>query len=126
MPTARRSILAKPLILCVNNDPTELGLQKVSLEEGGFTVLSATNAADAVLTLLEAPISCTVADHIPHGHTGTELAKELKSVKPNVPFILYSGMMPSSLQNIDVYIYKDEPKTAFLRIVREVIERFAP
>lgn len=124
-PARRRSILAKPLILCVNDNPSQLTCRASLLEQSGFTVLSATNVTDAVLILLEAPVSCTIADHTVQGRTSEELAKDLKSIKPDVPFILYSASIPTNLRNIDVYINTDEPTTAFLRIVREVVERFA-
>jgi hypothetical protein len=50
--------------------------------------------------------------------------KELKSIKRDVPIVLHSGSMPSNLQNIDVYINKDESTSGFLRIVSEVVRRF--
>jgi len=119
----RRGI-AKPLILCVDDDPTQLLLRRKVLEQNGFNVLWVTNVADAIATFRETPICCTIADHMLQGESGLELARKLKSIKRDVPIILYSGAMPGNLQNIDVYINKDEPTTGFLRIVREVVSRF--
>ena len=116
--------LAKPLLLCVDDDSAQLKLRQAVLEEEGFNVLCAANAADAIATFREAPVCCTIADHMLQGQSGIELAKELKRIKHDVPIILYSGAMPGNLQNIDVYINKDEPTTGFLRIVREVVSRF--
>jgi len=116
--------VAKPLILCVDDDSTHLQLRKAVLEENGFNVLSVTNVAEAVAIFQEAPVCCTIADHLLQGATGVELAQELKSIKRDVPIVLYSGAMPSNLHNIDVYINKDEPTSDFLRIVREVVRRF--
>lgn len=97
---------AKPLILCVDDDFTQLKLRQAILEEDGFNVLRATNVADAIATFREAPVCCTIADHFLQGESGTDLAKELKSIKHDVPIILYSGTMPTNLQNIDVYVNK--------------------
>jgi CheY-like chemotaxis protein len=116
--------LAKPLILCVDDDSTQLQLRKGVLEQNGFNVLCVTNVAEAVATFRETPICCTIADHMLQGETGVELAKALKSIKRDVPIVLYSGAMPDNLQNIDVYINKDEPTSGFLRIMREVAHRF--
>jgi len=58
------------------------------------------------------------------GESGTHLAKTLKNIKPDVPVILFSGTAPSGLQNVDVYISKGEATSTFLRIVREVIQRY--
>jgi len=115
---------ARPLILCVDDHPQHLKLRKAVLEQNGFNVVWATDAADAVAIFRETPVCCTIADHLLQSQTGVELAKELKSIKRDVPIILYSGAMPPNLQNIDVYINKDEPRAGFLRIVREVVERF--
>ncbi len=116
--------VAKPLILCVDDDSAQLRLRKAVLEEDGFNVLCVTNVADAVATFRETPVCCTIADHMLQGQSGIELAKELKSIKRDVPIILFSGAMPTNLQNIDVYIHKGESTFDFLRIVREVVRRF--
>lgn len=115
---------AKPLILCVEDDSRQLMLRKAVLEEHGFNVVGASNAADAVAIFREAPVCCTIADHALEGHSGVELAKYFKSIKRDVPMILYSGTMPNDLLNIDVYINKDVPTAEFLRIVHEVVRRF--
>ena len=117
-------ILGKPLVLCVDDDATCLRLRQAVLEKNGFNVITAANVADAVATFREAPVCCTISDHLLRGETGIELAKQLKSIKRDVPIILYSGVMPESLEYIDVYINKGESTTGFLRLVREVIQRY--
>lgn len=114
----------KPLILCVDDDSTQLHLRKAVLEENGFNVLCVTNVDDAIATFRETPVCCTIADHMLLGQSGLELAKELKNIKRDVPIILFSGTMPANLQNIDVYINKGESTTDFVRIIREVVDRF--
>ena len=117
-------LVAKPLILCVDDDSAQLQLRKAVLEQNGFNILCVTNAAEAVKVFRETPVCCTIADHMLQGETGLELAKELKSIKRDVPIILYSGTMPRNLHNIDVFINKDESTSGFLRIVSEVVQRF--
>src|SRR5690242_5191982 len=121
---APHRLVPTPLILCVDDDQQQLKLRIAVLEENGFDVVSATNITDAVLTFVEAPVCCTIADRLLQGQTGVQLAKELKSIKPDVPIILYSGAVPTKLENIDVYINKDESTAGFLRVVRQVVERF--
>jgi len=125
MPPTRRFIVARPLILCVDDNLLYLNLRKAILEDNGFSVLCATNVADAIATFREAPFCCTIADHLLRGESGVDLARHLKSIKRDVPIILYSGAMPGNLQNIDVYINKDEPTANLLRVIREIIERFS-
>jgi CheY-like chemotaxis protein len=122
-----RSLLlpnAKPLLLCVDDDSAQLKLRRAVLEEEGFNVLCVTNVADAIATFREAPVCCTIADHMLQGQSGIDLARELKRIKHDVPIVLYSGAMPTNLQNIDVYINKGESTTDFVRIIREVVDRF--
>jgi CheY-like chemotaxis protein len=115
---------AKPLILCVEDDDVCLQLRKQVLEEEGYRVIGVTTVKDALQTLREAPISCVIADHKLRGETGSDLAKNIKQMKRDVPIILYSGAVPGHLQNIDAYVNKGEPTGTFLRVVREVLERY--
>lgn len=121
---ALRAILAKPLILCIEDEPIHLLLRKKVLEREGYDVIGVTTGDDALKTLREAPVCAVVADHMLHGTTGTELAKEMKKVKPDVPIILFSGTLPQALNSVDVYVNKGEPTAIFLGIVRDVVQRY--
>lgn len=116
--------LAKPLILCVEDDPMYLTLRKKVLERDGYTVTGVTTAADALAELRKSPVCAVIADHMLQGTTGTDLATEMKKIKPDVPIILFSGAMPDRLAGVDVYVNKGEPTSSFLNIVREVVQRF--
>jgi CheY-like chemotaxis protein len=120
---ALRGIVAKPLILCIEDEPIHLILRKKVLERDGYIVIGVTTAADALTALRESPVSAIIADHMLHGTTGTELAREMKKIKADVPIILFSGTLPQHLNCVDVYVNKGEPTTTFLGIVREVVQR---
>lgn len=115
---------ARPLILCIEDDPIHLILRKKVLERDGYNVVGVTTAADALKTFTEAPVCAVIADHMLQGTTGTELAKEMKIIKPQVPIILFSGNAPQHLNDVDVYVNKGEPTAFFLGIVRDVVQRF--
>lgn len=116
--------LAKPLILCIEDDPIYLHLRKAVLEKEGYNVIGVTSTDNALQALREARICCIIADHMLQGQTGTQLAKEMKKIKPHVPIILFSGKNPETLHDIDVYVNKGEPTATFLKIVRDVVGRF--
>jgi CheY-like chemotaxis protein len=122
-PNALRVIFAKPLILCIEDEPIHLTLRKKVLERDGYNVIGVTTAADALAALIKCPVSAIIADHMLQGTTGTELAKEMKGIKPTVPIILFSGTIPQHLNCVDVYVNKGEPTATFLSIVREVVQR---
>ena len=121
---ALRVSLAKPLLLCIEDEAIQLLIRKKVLEQDGYSVIGVTKAADALTTLREAPVCAVIADHMLQGTTGTELAKEMKKIKPDVPIILFSGTVPQSLNAVDVYVNKGEPTAKFLGIVRAVVQRY--
>ena len=99
-------------------------MRKKVLEKNGYNVIGVTSAEEALKALSEAPVCATIADHMLHGNTGTALARKRKKLKPDVPIILFSGSVPKHFDNVDVYINKGEPTAEFLRIVRNIVERF--
>jgi CheY-like chemotaxis protein len=120
-----RPVAARPLILCIEDDELYLTLRKKVLEQNGFDIIGVTKTADALKTLREAPVCATISDHMLQGTTGLELAKEMKKVRPDVPIILFSGTVPPSMSAVDVYVNKGEPMAEFLRIVRDVVQRYS-
>ncbi|PYV49680.1 MAG: hypothetical protein DMG92_10265 [Acidobacteria bacterium] len=120
----RLVVAAKPLILCVEDDELYLSLRKGFLEQNGYNVIGVTMAADALKILQDTPVCAVIADHMLQGTIGTELAKQMKKIKPDVPVIVFSGATPTKLDGVDIYVNKNEPTTEFLRILREVVERY--
>jgi DNA-binding response OmpR family regulator len=114
----------RPLILVIEDDPLYLTLRKAVVEQNGYNVIGVTTAADALKVLREAPVCATVADHMLQGTSGTQLAKQMKKIKADVPIILFSGTVPKRLNGVDVYVNKGEPTAEFLRIVGEVVRRY--
>ena len=124
MPTAASLTHGRPLILCIDDDETQLALRREILERHGFLVLHASNSQDAIRILRETPVSLVLSDHMLRGTTGTRLAAKLKAVKPEVPVVLYSGTSPKSLANVDCFINKSEPVSRFLALVCDLVDRY--
>ena len=108
----------------IEDGPTYLALRKKVLEQAGYDVIGVTSSGDALKALREAPVCTVIADHMLQGTTGTQLTQQMKKIKPDVPTILFSGTVPEHFDGVDVFINKGEPTAEFLRIVREVIERY--
>ena len=121
--TKRTALIAKPLILCVEDNLLYLTLRKKVLEREGYDVIGVNTADEALKALREFPVCAVIADHMFQGTTGAELARGMKKIKPKVPIILFSGMVPQTLNSVDVYINKGEPTAKFLGIVRAVVQR---
>jgi CheY-like chemotaxis protein len=82
------------------------------------------DAASALQSLREAPVCLVLSDHMLRGTTGVELAQQMKSIKPGVPIVLYSGTPPDTLRGIDCFINKGEPVAEFLSIIQDLIKRY--
>jgi len=114
----------KPLILSIDDDEVQLQLRRSILEGNGFSVVNADTGEEALNLLRENPgVSLVLSDHMLGGTTGTQLASELKQIKPNVPVVLYSGAPPPTMLNVDCFINKTEPIPEFLAIIGDLILR---
>jgi len=112
-----------PTILCVEDDAIYLRLRKTLLEKEGYIVLTATTGSRAVAIMQRVPVSLVLSDHMLRGTTGIALAHQLKAIKPHVPFVLYSGMVPDVMGDADCFISKDETVASFLSIIKSLIRR---
>jgi CheY-like chemotaxis protein len=115
----------RPLILCLEDNESYLRLRKAVLEKEGYNVIAASTAKDALSTLREAPVCLVLADHMLRGTTGTSLAAQMKRIKPDVPVVLYSGLQPERLTNVDLFINKNVSTHDFLGLVRQVMKRYS-
>src|SRR5437762_4016756 len=92
------AITGRPLILCIDDNPSQLRLLDEILARRGFQILQASTAENALEAMREAPISLVISDHFLRGASGTELAEKLKMLKPTVPILLHSGANPDTMR----------------------------
>lgn len=78
-------------ILCVDDDIQALDLRRRVLEQGGYRVLSAHSATQALETFRSGSIDAVILDYWLPGTNGIKVATEFKSLKPDVPIIMLSG-----------------------------------
>jgi len=97
---------------------------RIILEGNGFSVLSAGSAEDALKMFRMQPVSLVLADHMLSGSTGTQLAAQLKAIKPTVPIVLHSGTEPTSMRHLDGFIHKGEPVRNLISFLRDLIKHF--
>ena len=80
------------VILCVDDEAEPLALRKLVLQSGGFTVLTANTAEQALKLFLSRDISLVLTDHLLTGlDSGAAMTAEMKRLKPRVPIAIYSG-----------------------------------
>jgi DNA-binding NtrC family response regulator len=79
-------------------------------------------ADDALKALRDSPVTAIHCRPLLEGTTGTDLAKEMKQIKPDIPIILFSGTEPQDLSCVDVYVRKGESTAELLGIVGDVVQ----
>jgi len=119
------AIPGRPLILCIDDNASQLRLLDEILGRQGFQVLQASTVETALETMREAPISLVISDHFLRGTSGTELAEKLKALKPTVPILLHSGAHPDTMRNVDAFINKGESVKEFIAVACDLIKRFS-
>jgi signal transduction histidine kinase len=79
-------------ILLVDDDALVMSASIAMLEELGHRVLSAPSATRALeLIKRQVPVDLVITDHAMPGMSGTELAAELRSLRPGLPVLLATG-----------------------------------
>jgi CheY-like chemotaxis protein len=110
-----------PVILCIENNEVHLRLRQAVLEQNGYSVLGATTDIEALNTVRASPIALVISDHMLGKTAGTDLAKQIREIKPLVPILLYTGAVPDDLTAASRFLDKGEPVETFLSVVASLI-----
>lgn len=113
----------KPTVLCIDDNAVALDMRRRVLEGGGFSVVTAGTAPEALETFKSRPIDVVLSDHCLKGSTGVEVARQMKQLKPSVPVVLYSGAPPAVMGPVDCFVLKTEPPEYLLGCLRDLVER---
>ncbi len=110
-------------ILCIDDNVTALSIRKAVLERTGYSVMTATDAEGAMQVFGSSAIDLVISDHLLHGATGTELAAEMKQLKPAIPIVIISGVAetPRGMEHADLFIGKCEPPPVWLEKIANVL-----
>jgi CheY-like chemotaxis protein len=104
----------KPVILCVDDEPNALILRRLVLEKAGYSVIPAASVAEALQVLSGTDVDLVLSDQLMPGGTGTELARKVKALHPNLPVIVISGVneLPADANCADLFLSKVEGPAA--------------
>ena len=122
--TLTRAQSSQPTILCVEDNKAYLRLRKAVLEREGYLVLTASTGSEALSILRRESVCLVLSDHMLRGTTGVALAARMKKMKPHIPVVLYSGLAPEALGEVDCFISKDESVASFLSIISSLVKRY--
>ena len=119
-----RAKTGPPIILCIEDNNGHLRLRQETLEQNGYSVLAATTALEALALLRRSPVSLVISDLLLGATTGTEIATQIRKIRPLIPILLYAGLMPEHLGDVNCFLSKDEPVESFLAMVASLVARY--
>jgi len=114
-----------PLILCIDDDDISLRVRKFLLASAGFNVLTANSGEDGLELFKLNPIELVIADHFLSDRTGTEIAREMKELKPEVPILILSAAAEQldGLEFADGFLAKGEPPEVVLDTIAHLLAK---
>ena len=100
----------KIVILCVDDEQNSLALRKLVLEKSGYEVVTAGSVKEALSKFSPDEMDLVLSDILMPGRPGTDLAREIKTLYPDFPVILLSGVneLPPEAAYADAFISKVE------------------
>jgi hypothetical protein len=83
-----------------------------------------TNSWQALALLLKSPIRLVLGGELLCGADGdgTELARRIKEIKPDVPVVLCSRTLPNSMRGIDAFFSAEESSSNFLTLIKNFLD----
>jgi CheY-like chemotaxis protein len=105
-----------PLILCIDDADVALRVRKLLLGGEGYDVLTAASGEEGFELFKNNAVELVIADHFLSAKTGTEIAREMKELKPEVPILIISATCekPDGLEFADGFLTKGEPTQVLL------------
>ncbi|MEA2639665.1 MAG: hypothetical protein QOF51_1059 [Chloroflexota bacterium] len=131
---ARQAPGGSETVLIAEDEPGVRRLAAAVLESVGYTVLIASQAAEAIEVALQhhGPIDLLLTDIVMPGLSGRELAQRLRHLRPGVKVLYMSGYTPDVavrhgvLEATMAYLQKPFTPVALAQRVREVLEAEEP
>jgi len=119
------------VILLVDDEKVMVDVTKQILERLGYAVVATTSSIVALEAFQEEPdeFDLVITDQTMPNMTGTQLARELIAIKPDIPVILCSGYPENvnleEVQSIGIkkFITKPISKQDIAAFIREVLDR---
>ena len=114
----------RPVLLCIDDDEVALRVRKLLLGSTGYEVLVAASGEAGLDILKENPVDLVISDHFLSAKTGTEIAREMKELKPNVPILIVSASAeePAGLEFADRFLSKGEAPDVLLATIASMLK----
>jgi CheY-like chemotaxis protein len=123
--TKKRPVCSgRSTLLWIDDFEPGLALYRSMFEGLGFKVLTATSGKQGVRLAAENPVDVVVTDYEMPGMNGEAVAVAIKSIKPRVPVVLFSGstLVPLSARRvIDAFCDKAGSRNQLSNTINRVL-----
>ncbi len=111
------------VVLCIDDEPNILMLRQLLLSLAGYSVLTAANAEEALAAFTNHHVDLVITDQLLPGRSGTEIAAEMKRLQPQVPIVLFTGLvdLPAGTEHMDLVLTKGITPPEFLTALASLI-----
>ena len=111
--------------MCIDDDDISLRVRKFLLASVGYNVLTANSGEGGFELFKQYPFELVIADHFLTDKTGTEIAKEMKELKPEVPILIIpaAAEKPDGIEFADGFMAKGEPPQVVLNAITQLLAK---
>jgi len=114
----------RPVILCVDDAEIALRVRKLLLTIAGYQVVTAASGEEGLELFKRDAVDLVIADHFLTDKTGTEIAREMKTIKPHVPILIVSAAAetPEGIEFADQFLPKGEAPEVLLETIARLLK----
>ena len=119
---------ASCLVLIVDDEAVGIEVRRMLLERAGYRVLTASDGPAGLEIFAAQPIQAVVLDFAMPGMNGGEVARSMRSIKPEVPILMlsaYTSLPPDVASSVDLSMTKGEGAPALLKKLESLLAETA-
>ena len=112
------------VLLCIDDDETQVLMQRALLHSKGFDVVVATGGRDGIAAFGNHHVDLVVVDYSMPDLDGGTVARKLKEKNPSVPIVMFTGVddiAPDALTAVNSLVKKGESPTALSDEVQRLL-----
>ena len=117
---------AHRVLLCIDDDESQVLMQRALLHSKGYDVVVATGGRDGLAAFSNFHVDLVVVDYRMPDLDGGTVARKLKEKAPHVPIVMFTGVdeiAPEALTAITSLVRKGESPTALSDEVQRLLSR---
>lgn len=112
------------VLLCIDDDETQVLMQRALLNSKGYDVVIATGGRDGLAAFSNFHVDLVVVDYRMPDIDGGTVARKLKEKAPHVPIVMFTGVddiSPEALSAVTSLVKKGESPTALSDEVQRLL-----